>query len=190
MNNRIRATEHPAPAFVVRLRAARLEAGLSQQALGDSLGWGKQRIRDYEEGARAIHPRLLEQWAQAVGRTITTLPAERHCSVCRCTEDNPCDGGCAWVTGEDNTLEVDLCTTCAWVIARDAIASGLYQLAATNGDSVFEARGGLIPQPVLTDAEIDQLQPILDDIEAAGANVKQIEAIAAKHGIEIPRRSS
>lgn len=188
MSNQIRASETPAPEYVLQLRAARLEAGLSQQALGETLGWGKQRIRDYEAGHRTILPRLQEQWAQALGRTITTQPAETHCRVCGCTEDNACDGGCAWVTGEDNTLEADLCTACAWVIARDAIASGLYRLEATDLDSVFEARGGLIPQPNLTEAEIDELQPVLADIEAAGRNLDQIAAVAQKHGFELPRR--
>lgn len=188
MTNLISASDQPAPAFIVQLRAARVEAGLSQQALGERTGWAQKRISEYETGHRYIHPRVLQQWAQAVGRTVTTVPAERHCRVCHCTEENPCDGGCAWVAEEENTLEVDLCTTCAWVIARDAIASGLYQLQATNGDTLVEARGGQIPQPNLTEAEIDALQPILDDLEAAGQNLDRIAEVAAKHGIEIPRR--
>lgn len=129
MSGRIRVSDSPAPDFVLQLRAARVAAGLSQQALGEGVGWGAQRIRDYEASYRAILPRLLEQWAQSVGRTITTVPAETHCRVCGCTEDNACDGGCQWVTGEDNTLECDLCTACAWAIARDAIASGVYMPA-------------------------------------------------------------
>lgn len=126
-----------------------------------------------------------------IGSILQRRPAERHCRVCRCAEDNACefgDGTCSWVGQDENTLEADLCTACAWVIARDAIASGLYQLQATNGDTLVEARGGLIPQPNLTEAEIDALQPIIDDIEAAGRNLDRIAEVAAKHGIEIPRR--
>jgi transcriptional regulator with XRE-family HTH domain len=182
VSNHLRATSAPAPEFILQLRAARLDAGLSQHTLGEGTGWDQARVHRYEQGHRAMTPATLEQWAQAVGRTITTEPAEAHCRVCKCTEDNPCDGGCAWVGDEANTLAIDLCTTCAWVIARDAIASGLYQLQETNGDTPFEARGGLIPQPNLTEAEIDQLQPILDDIEAAGQNLDRIAETAQRRG--------
>ena len=32
--------------------------------------------------------------------------------VCGCTDDQACEGGCAWVTGLD-ALDSDLCTRCA-----------------------------------------------------------------------------
>lgn len=102
----------------------------------------------------------------------------RTCRVCGCTEDEPCEGGCAWVV--DGSLEIDLCTACAWSIARDAIASGLYQLQPTDGDTVFEARGGLIPQPMLTEAEIDALQPLIEEVEAAHGDVGKLEEIAER----------
>lgn len=130
--------------------------------------------------------RGLGELAAAAGAVDAPDESVARCKVCGCTEDDACDGGCAWVTG--SSLEIDLCTACAWPIARDAIASGLYRLEATIGDTLFEARGGLIPQPNLTKAEIDQLQPILADIEAAGRNLDMIAAVAQKHGIELPRR--
>lgn len=75
MSSKIRASSGAAPEFIMQLRAARLEAGLSQEALGGSLGWSRERIRAYESGNHAVVPRIAEQWAQAVGRTITTQPA-------------------------------------------------------------------------------------------------------------------
>lgn len=127
MNNLIRASANAAPEFVVRLRAARLAKGLTQRALGDRTGWGLERLHGYESGNRSIHPRLLAQWADALGLCITAQPRDMHCRVCHCTEHEPCEGGCGWVT--DGTLEIDLCTLCAWTIARDAITSGLIQPA-------------------------------------------------------------
>lgn len=79
MSSHLRPPRHPAPEFIVQLRAARLAAGLSQMDLCAKLGWGKGRISDYEAGYQAINPRLLEQWAQALGLTLTTQPAETHC---------------------------------------------------------------------------------------------------------------
>jgi len=105
------------------------------------------------------------------------------CKVCGCTEDEPCEGGCAWVTGEENSLAVDLCSACAWAIARDAIASGLYHLEETAGDTIFEARGGLIPQPMLTDREITSLQPLMDAVEAANGDPDKLAEIAREHGV-------
>lgn len=110
---------------------------------------------------------------------VKAVASERSCKLCGCTRDEPCgEDGCSWVV--DGTLEIDLCTACAWVIARDAIASGLYQLEPTAGDTLFEARGGLIPQPMLTEAEIDALQPLIAEVEAANGDRAKLDEIAER----------
>lgn len=178
MTSPIRTSTRPAPPFIQQLRDARVAAGLTQIELAAHMRWGVDRLRAYEDAHRAIHPRLVNDWAQALGRTITTEPSDAHCRVCHCTENDPCEGGCAWVV--DGSLAIALCTACAWAIARDAIASGLYQLQATDGDTVFEARGGLIPQPMLTEAEIDALQPLIAEVEAARGDVGRLDEIAER----------
>jgi len=60
----------------------------------------------------------------ATAKAVAPVPGLGACAICSCTEDNPCEGGCAQVT--DGSLEIDLCTACAWAIARDAVAAGLY----------------------------------------------------------------
>jgi hypothetical protein len=45
------------------------------------------------------------------------------CTVCGCTPAEPCEGGCVPV---ETTLEISLCSLCAWTIARDAITAGIY----------------------------------------------------------------
>lgn len=72
----------------------------------------------------------------ATAKAVAPVPGLGACAICSCTEDNPCEGGCAWVT--DGSLEIDLCTACAWAIARDAVASGLYaagQIAAPAAEA-------------------------------------------------------
>jgi hypothetical protein len=162
-------------------------------------GWPKGSLlawRHSPDGSMRLHVNGV--WTRRViaPATVRTGPADdagdanagepaigvvRSCRTCGCTQDDACEGGCAWVT--DGTLEIDLCTACAWAIARDAIASGLYHLEPTAGDSVFEARGGLIPQPILTEAEIEGLQPLIEAVEAARGDQEKIDAIAAEHGL-------
>jgi transcriptional regulator with XRE-family HTH domain len=66
-----RASTNAAPAFIVALRQARVEAGLSQQALAGDLGWEVSRLREYEYGHRPARPKFLEAWAGALGLRIT-----------------------------------------------------------------------------------------------------------------------
>jgi hypothetical protein len=61
---------------------------------------------------------------------------EATCHVCGCTDNEACDGGCVWVS---NSLGIDLCSTCAHSIARDAVAAGIYtprlsELGTDGGD--------------------------------------------------------
>lgn len=75
MSNRIRASDNTSPAFIEQLRAARVEAQLSQRDLAAQLGWSTDRLRVYEEGSRGIHPRILAAWAAALGLVVTCVPA-------------------------------------------------------------------------------------------------------------------
>lgn len=72
----IRATTAAAPAFVVALRERRVQLGLTQDELAYRLRWGKSRLHEYEGAARAVHPRLLDAWAAALGMRIEAVPAE------------------------------------------------------------------------------------------------------------------
>ena len=75
MSNRIRATDSAAPEFIVQLRDARVRGALTQRDLAAQLGWDLERLRSYETGSRSIHPRLLAQWAAALGLTVACVPA-------------------------------------------------------------------------------------------------------------------
>lgn len=44
----------------------------------------------------------VEDWARDVLLGVANVP---RCRVCRCTDDNPCEGGCWWVAD-------DLCSAC------------------------------------------------------------------------------
>lgn len=76
MTTQIRARKNSAPGFIQTLRETRVKAGLSQADLGSRLGWTRDRVCEYESGYKAIHPRLLERWAAALGLRITTTPTE------------------------------------------------------------------------------------------------------------------
>lgn len=125
--------------------------------------------------------------AEAAASGTVDAPDESvaRCKVCDCTEEDPCDGGCAWVTG--GSLGIELCTACEFPIARDAIASGRYPLEKTVGDILFEARGGLIPQPMLTEQEIESLQPLMQAVEAANGDPDKLDEIAREHGVVTAR---
>lgn len=80
-----------------------------------------------KDNPRALIGQARDWLRAAVATRLLPLIDEQDeaaCTVCGCTEDNACEGSCAWVTG--GSLEVDLCTACAFAIARDAVAGGLY----------------------------------------------------------------
>jgi transcriptional regulator with XRE-family HTH domain len=58
------------------IRAVRVEAGLSQQALGERLGRPQTYASDCELGARRLDVLQLQQWCVACGITLTAF-AER-----------------------------------------------------------------------------------------------------------------
>ena len=60
--------------------------------------------------------------------TAPATPARdaQACTVCGCTPQRPCDDGCERF---ESSLEPALCTLCAWTVARDAVAGGLYRTA-------------------------------------------------------------
>ncbi|MBS2962617.1 hypothetical protein KGA66_06130 [Actinocrinis puniceicyclus] len=143
--------------------------GLDQAAEGTEGSSGARLDSAGERGAACWPP----VGGHGLGAPDESVAA---CKACGCTEDEPCEGGCARVTG--SSLEIDLCTACAWTIARDAIASGLYQLESTVGDTLVEARGGLIPQPMLTEQEIEELQPLIEAVDAAAGDPATLDALA------------
>jgi len=53
-----------------RIRAARLEAGLSQTALGQAVGITFQQIQKYERGTNRCAPGRLDQIAKALDRPV------------------------------------------------------------------------------------------------------------------------
>lgn len=61
------------PYFIDVLRKRRVELGWSQETLAEKLCWHQQRISGFEHGNKPIHPRLLTQWAAALGMEITAL---------------------------------------------------------------------------------------------------------------------
>jgi hypothetical protein len=65
-------------------------------------------------GNRALHRETTpEQFRYVHARPIT----EPMCVVCGCTQEAACEGGCAWL---GTTLDVDLCTACAHIIASES----------------------------------------------------------------------
>jgi transcriptional regulator with XRE-family HTH domain len=72
----VRASTAAAPAFVAALRERRVQLGLTQDELAYRLGWGKSRLSEYEGAARAVHPRVLDAWAAALGMRIAAVPVE------------------------------------------------------------------------------------------------------------------
>jgi len=160
----VRASDIPADPVVDVLRQARVEQDLSQRDLGASLGYHFKTISSYETSL--VLPRLdvLREWADALGYTVTVVPAVAHCAICGCTDEQACEGGCQWVSSDTG---VDaLCSSCAWSITRESIASGLYPLEPTIAETLLEARGVLLEQPPLSDEEIEALQPLIDAVEA------------------------
>jgi hypothetical protein len=184
--------------FATEQAARRHAATRGGWAPNDDLAW-RPGLADSDTGRTAKvlyangHRTLCTIWSTplrgldqaADGADAVDAPDESvaTCKVCGCTEDDPCDGGCAWITG--NSLEIDLCTACAFAIARDAIATGLYPLEATVGDTLFEARGGLIPQPMLTEQEIASLQPLMDAVEAANGDPEKLAEIEREYAVQV-----
>src|SRR3954464_2949123 len=54
-----------------KIKAARIEAGMSQEELGKDLGVTFQQIQKYEKGVNRISPERLQLIAEKVGRPIT-----------------------------------------------------------------------------------------------------------------------
>src|SRR4051794_4753001 len=54
-----------------KIKAARVECGMSQEALGKYLGVTFQQIQKYEKGVNRITPDRLQLIAEKVGRPIT-----------------------------------------------------------------------------------------------------------------------
>lgn len=48
---------------------------------------------------------------------------EPQCILCGCTEEMPCEGGCAWVA---NQLHVDVCSSCCVQLGK---AAGMARVA-------------------------------------------------------------
>ncbi len=65
--------ESRAPAGGQRVAAARRRAGLSQQALADTIGAGRQSIARIEAGAQSPGVELALAIAEAVGEPVETL---------------------------------------------------------------------------------------------------------------------
>lgn len=62
---------HPVDQIVAkRVRLARIEAGLSQTALGEALGVSFQQIQKYERGVNRISAGKLSKIAELMGRDI------------------------------------------------------------------------------------------------------------------------
>lgn len=75
MTSPVRAIDGPAPGFIKTLRQARVTADIPQRDLAAQLGWSQERLTRYESGYAAIHPRILTEWAAALGYQITAVPA-------------------------------------------------------------------------------------------------------------------
>lgn len=84
---------------------------------GDSLNLQKLAI---DRGPlRFETPAALERQLRDSGALAADVdPDEAHCRVCRCTENRPCIGGCAWASDEEqiavglDPMSGDLCTAC------------------------------------------------------------------------------
>lgn len=62
-----------------RIRELRLEAGLSQQALGDAINVSKMTISDLERGRMVLTLDYMRRIARALGvATVDVLPREDH----------------------------------------------------------------------------------------------------------------
>ena len=57
--------------IALKIRAARLEAGISQEELGTYLRVSFQQIQKYEKGTNRVTPDRLQRIAEKVGRPIT-----------------------------------------------------------------------------------------------------------------------
>jgi transcriptional regulator with XRE-family HTH domain len=53
-----------------RLRALRLQAGLSQTQLAAKLGEGRERLSAYEQGRNGVPLELAQRWAEACGHRL------------------------------------------------------------------------------------------------------------------------
>jgi transcriptional regulator with XRE-family HTH domain len=60
-------TRHPEAAFADRLKAHRLAAGLTLEALGERAGIQRQRVSDYECGRRVLKWRALVKLVGVLG---------------------------------------------------------------------------------------------------------------------------
>ena len=61
-----------------RIRARRLQLGLSQKALGDALGLSYQQVQKYEKGLSRIGAGRLQQIAEALNVSAKTVQAHFH----------------------------------------------------------------------------------------------------------------
>lgn len=104
-------------------RLAEIRANDARTCGDDSLYFNGQSMVHVDR-----HDLLRHLDAIADSHSTSAAPAETAtgCAICGCTQDEPCAGGCDRV---DSTLETALCTQCAWTIARDAVAFGLYRPA-------------------------------------------------------------
>lgn len=121
-----RPTRHSRPRadpLIESLRAIRRERRINQAVLGAHAGCSGGTLSDIERGASSPRLATLRGLMTALDLDVTLVPAEASCVSCGCTDDHPCDGGCHWVS-TDAGIDA-LCSRCAQIIARDAIASGL-----------------------------------------------------------------
>jgi transcriptional regulator with XRE-family HTH domain len=70
------AAENPAPLDKMvgrRMRARRLQLGLSQKALGDALGISYQQVQKYEKGVSRIGAGRLQQLAEVLNVPVSVF---------------------------------------------------------------------------------------------------------------------
>lgn len=153
-------------------------------APNDDLAW-RPGLADSETGRTAKvlyangHRTLCTIWpvpirglgAEAAAADAVDAPDESvaTCKVCGCTEDDPCDGGCAWATG--SSLEIDLCTACEFAIVRDGIKSGRcapfrYRLPEATSTAELAAAIAEEPDPMWAITPDSVVLPVAGDVIA------------------------
>lgn len=111
-----------------------------------------------DEPARALV--LLDQLGAHLEARVLTAAEEppRACHRCGCTDANPCEGGCSWVSAT-------LCSTClpAELAELQATADELRRLESDAHDRIREAIGCGDPDCGCV------LRPDVDHVERLGA---------------------
>ena len=85
-------------AIATRIKAARLQAGVTQEALGKALGISFQQVQKYERGVNRVAPDRLHVIAETVGKPITYFFLDATLPTASAADDELLAGIVKWMS--------------------------------------------------------------------------------------------